>query len=97
MLLVHQELLMMLDHHLFLLVDPFLLIAFDDEDLDTYNSPFADQFMGAKADFNNMEPSTVEPTKIAQALDDESWVEAMQKRAASVQDSESLDTRLKQS
>ncbi|GKD19832.1 putative ribonuclease H-like domain-containing protein, partial [Tanacetum coccineum] len=53
--------------------------AFDDEDLDTYNSPFADQVMGAKADFNNMEPSTVqEPTKIAQALDDESWVEAMQ-------------------
>ncbi|GKD34512.1 ribonuclease H-like domain-containing protein, partial [Tanacetum coccineum] len=53
--------------------------AYDDEDLDTYNSPFADQVMGAEADFNNMEPSTVqEPTKIAQALDDESWVEAMQ-------------------
>ncbi|GKB95090.1 putative ribonuclease H-like domain-containing protein, partial [Tanacetum coccineum] len=33
--------------------------AFDDEDLDTYNSPFADQVMGAKADFNNMEPSTI--------------------------------------
>ncbi|GKE88724.1 hypothetical protein Tco_1566199 [Tanacetum coccineum] len=117
-----------------------------DEDLDTYNSPFADQVMGAEADFNNMEPSTIvshipttrvhsihpkdqifgdpksavqtrgmskknfkehatisyiqkqkrtnhkdfhncliacflsqqEPTKIAQALDDESWVEAMQ-------------------
>ncbi|GJR39895.1 ribonuclease H-like domain-containing protein [Tanacetum coccineum] len=54
-------------------------VAFDDEDLDTYNSPFADQVMGAEADFNNMEPSTVvKPTKIAQALDDESWVEAMQ-------------------
>ncbi|GJX19666.1 hypothetical protein Tco_0222343 [Tanacetum coccineum] len=120
--------------------------AFDDEDLDTYNSPFADQVMDVEADFNNMEPSTVvspipttrlhsihpkdqiirdpksavqtrgmtkksfgehdmssyiqkqrrsnhkdfqnylfacflsqqEPTKIAQALDDESWVEAMQ-------------------
>ncbi|GJZ82592.1 putative ribonuclease H-like domain-containing protein [Tanacetum coccineum] len=120
--------------------------AFDDEDLDTYNSPYADQVMGAEADFNNMKPSTVvnlipitrvhsihpkdqiigdpksavqtrgvskknsrehvmisyiqkqrrtnhkdfqnclfvcflshqEPTKIAQALDDESWVEAMQ-------------------
>ncbi|GKA90381.1 putative ribonuclease H-like domain-containing protein [Tanacetum coccineum] len=83
--------------------------AFDNEDLDTYNSPFADQVMGTEADFNNMEPSTVvspipttrihyihpkdqiigdpksavqtmghEPTKIAQALDDESWVEAMQ-------------------
>ncbi|GKA29707.1 putative ribonuclease H-like domain-containing protein [Tanacetum coccineum] len=36
--------------------------AFDDEDLDIYYSPFADQ----------------EPTKIVQALDDESWVEAMQ-------------------
>ncbi|GKB90663.1 putative ribonuclease H-like domain-containing protein [Tanacetum coccineum] len=33
--------------------------AFDDEDLDTYNSPFADQVMGEEADFNNMEPSTV--------------------------------------
>ncbi|GJV17063.1 putative ribonuclease H-like domain-containing protein [Tanacetum coccineum] len=61
--------------------------AFDDEDLDTYNSPFVDQVMGAEADFNNMEPSTScqsyvpqleEPIKIAQALDDESWVEAMQ-------------------
>ncbi|GJU85510.1 ribonuclease H-like domain-containing protein [Tanacetum coccineum] len=120
--------------------------AYDDEDLDTYNSPYADQVMGAEADFNNMESSTVvspipstrvhsihpkdqiigdprsavqtrgmtkkssgehamisyiqkqrrtnhkdfqnclfacflsqqEPTKIAQALDDESWVEAMQ-------------------
>ncbi|GJY78806.1 putative ribonuclease H-like domain-containing protein [Tanacetum coccineum] len=120
--------------------------AFDDEDLDTYNSPFVDQVMGAEADFNNVEPSTVvspipttrvysinpkdqiigdpksavqtrgmtkkssgehamisyiqkqrrsnhkdfqnclfacfhsqqEPIKIAQALDDEGWVEAMQ-------------------
>ncbi|GJX79394.1 putative ribonuclease H-like domain-containing protein [Tanacetum coccineum] len=120
--------------------------AFDDEDLDTHNSPFADQVMGAEADFNNMEASTIvspittarvhsihpkdqiigdpksavqtrgmtkkssrehamisyiqkqkrtnhkdfqnclfacflsqqEPTKIAQALDDESWVKAMQ-------------------
>ncbi|GJS26484.1 putative ribonuclease H-like domain-containing protein [Tanacetum coccineum] len=120
----------------------FFCSAFDDEDLDTY----VDQVMGAEADFNNMEPSTVvspipstrvhsihpkdqiigdprsavqtrgmtkkssgehamisyiqkqrrtnhkdfqnclfacflsqqEPTKIAQALDDESWVEAMQ-------------------
>ncbi|GJU45951.1 putative ribonuclease H-like domain-containing protein [Tanacetum coccineum] len=86
--------------------------AFDDEDLDTYNSPFADQVMGAEANFNNMEPSTIvspipttrvhsihpkdqiigdpksavqtkgmakkKPTKIAQALDDASRVEAMQ-------------------
>ncbi|GKD80759.1 hypothetical protein Tco_1347598, partial [Tanacetum coccineum] len=33
--------------------------AFDDKDLDTYNSLFADQVMGAEADFNNMEPSTI--------------------------------------
>ncbi|GJR56492.1 ribonuclease H-like domain-containing protein [Tanacetum coccineum] len=33
--------------------------AFDDEDLDTYNSPFADQVIGAEADFNHMEPSTI--------------------------------------
>ncbi|GJR64831.1 putative ribonuclease H-like domain-containing protein [Tanacetum coccineum] len=53
--------------------------AFDDEDLDTYNSPFSDQFMGAEADFNNIEPLTIqEPTKIAQALNEEIWVEAMQ-------------------
>ncbi|GKC26935.1 putative ribonuclease H-like domain-containing protein [Tanacetum coccineum] len=31
-----------------------------------------------EADFNNMEPSIVEPKKVTQALDDESWVEAMQ-------------------
>ncbi|GKB75686.1 putative ribonuclease H-like domain-containing protein, partial [Tanacetum coccineum] len=42
--------------------------AFDDEDLDTYNSPFVDQVMGAEADFNNMEPLTIYPTKIAQPL-----------------------------
>ncbi|GJX03402.1 putative ribonuclease H-like domain-containing protein, partial [Tanacetum coccineum] len=52
--------------------------AYDDDDLDTCNSPYADQVVGAEADFNNMEPSTVEPIKIAQALDDESWVEGMQ-------------------
>ncbi|GKF72382.1 hypothetical protein Tco_0208496 [Tanacetum coccineum] len=28
--------------------------AYDDEVLDTYNSPFANQVMGAEADFNNM-------------------------------------------
>ncbi|GJR05538.1 hypothetical protein Tco_0528522 [Tanacetum coccineum] len=33
--------------------------AYDDDDLDTYNSPYADQVMGAEADFNNMEPSTI--------------------------------------
>ncbi|GJU03455.1 putative ribonuclease H-like domain-containing protein [Tanacetum coccineum] len=120
--------------------------AYDDHDLETLNTPYADQSVGVEADFNNMEPSTVvspipttrvhsthpkaqiigdpksavqtrgmtkknseehamisyiqkqrrtnhkdfhnclfacflsqhEPTKISQALDDESWVEAMQ-------------------
>ncbi|GJY22149.1 putative ribonuclease H-like domain-containing protein [Tanacetum coccineum] len=93
--------------------------AYDDHDLETLNTPYADQSVGAEADFNNMEPSTIvspipttrvhsthpkaqiigdpktnhkdfqnclfacflsqhEPTKISQALDDESWVEAMQ-------------------
>ncbi|GKC45801.1 ribonuclease H-like domain-containing protein [Tanacetum coccineum] len=28
--------------------------AYDDDDLDTYNSPYADQVVGAEADFNNM-------------------------------------------
>ncbi|GKE20443.1 putative ribonuclease H-like domain-containing protein [Tanacetum coccineum] len=89
--------------------------AYDDHDLETLNTPYADQSVGAKADFNNMEPSTVvspipitrvhsinlkaqiirdpkegqitifacflshhEPINISQALDDESWVKAMQ-------------------
>ncbi|GKE68795.1 hypothetical protein Tco_1526867 [Tanacetum coccineum] len=33
--------------------------AYDDDDLDTYSSPFADQVIGAEANFNNMEPSNV--------------------------------------
>ncbi|GKD38936.1 putative ribonuclease H-like domain-containing protein [Tanacetum coccineum] len=33
--------------------------AYDDDDLDTYNSPYADQVMGVEADFNNMEPLTI--------------------------------------
>ncbi|GKB60742.1 putative ribonuclease H-like domain-containing protein, partial [Tanacetum coccineum] len=33
--------------------------AYDDDDLHTYNYPYADQAMGAEADFNNMELSTV--------------------------------------
>ncbi|GJV32239.1 retrovirus-related pol polyprotein from transposon TNT 1-94 [Tanacetum coccineum] len=31
----------------------------DDDDLDTYNSPYVDQVVGVEADFNNIEPSTV--------------------------------------
>nr|GEV19361.1 uncharacterized mitochondrial protein AtMg00810-like [Tanacetum cinerariifolium] len=47
-----------------------------DDDLDTSTSPV--QSVGAEADFNNIESSIViEPKKVAQALDDESWVEAM--------------------
>ncbi|GKB42538.1 putative ribonuclease H-like domain-containing protein, partial [Tanacetum coccineum] len=33
--------------------------AYDDHDLETFNTPYADQSVGAEADFNNMEPSTV--------------------------------------
>ncbi|GJR48989.1 putative ribonuclease H-like domain-containing protein [Tanacetum coccineum] len=33
--------------------------ACDDDDLDTYNSPYAGQVIGAEVDFNNMEPSIV--------------------------------------
>ncbi|GKA22387.1 hypothetical protein Tco_0708349 [Tanacetum coccineum] len=33
--------------------------AFDDHDLETLNTPYADQNVGAEADFNNMEPSTI--------------------------------------
>ncbi|GJR70081.1 ribonuclease H-like domain-containing protein [Tanacetum coccineum] len=87
--------------------------AYDDHDLETLNTPYADQSVGVEADFNNMEPSTVvspilttrvhsthpkaqiigDPKstlqtrgvtkknfEISQALDDESWVEAMQEK-----------------
>nr|GFC09681.1 copia protein [Tanacetum cinerariifolium] len=48
-----------------------------DDDLDIYTSSV--QSVGVEADFNNMESSTImEPRKVSQALDDESWVEAMQ-------------------
>ncbi|GJU60466.1 hypothetical protein Tco_1238232, partial [Tanacetum coccineum] len=33
--------------------------AYDDHDLETLNSPYADQSVGVEADFNNMEPSTI--------------------------------------
>ncbi|GJU58246.1 copia protein [Tanacetum coccineum] len=33
--------------------------AYDDHDLETLNTPYADQSVGAKADFNNIEPSIV--------------------------------------
>nr|GEY23024.1 putative reverse transcriptase, RNA-dependent DNA polymerase [Tanacetum cinerariifolium] len=51
-------------------------IAYND-DLDIFDSPV--QSVGAEAEFNNMESSTVmEPKKVFQDLDDASWVEAMQ-------------------
>ncbi|GJY42208.1 putative ribonuclease H-like domain-containing protein [Tanacetum coccineum] len=33
--------------------------AYDDDDLETNNNPYAGESVGAEADFNNMEPSTV--------------------------------------
>ncbi|GKF81824.1 hypothetical protein Tco_0240426 [Tanacetum coccineum] len=33
--------------------------AYNDHDLETLNTPYADQSVGAKADFNNMESSTI--------------------------------------
>ncbi|GJS88304.1 hypothetical protein Tco_0770940 [Tanacetum coccineum] len=33
--------------------------AYDDHDLENCNTPYADQSVGAEADFNNMEPSTI--------------------------------------
>ncbi|GKB60899.1 putative ribonuclease H-like domain-containing protein [Tanacetum coccineum] len=33
--------------------------AYDDHDLETLNTPYADQNVGTEADFNNMEPSTI--------------------------------------
>nr|GEW31171.1 hypothetical protein [Tanacetum cinerariifolium] len=48
-----------------------------DDDLNIFTSPVLS--VGAEADFNNLESFTVmEPKKVAQALDDESWFEAMQ-------------------
>ncbi|GJY64600.1 retrovirus-related pol polyprotein from transposon TNT 1-94 [Tanacetum coccineum] len=62
--------------------------AYDDHDLETLNTPYADQSVGAEADFNNMEPSTVvspiPTTRVhsihpkAQIIRDPNWVEAMQ-------------------
>nr|GEV64261.1 putative ribonuclease H-like domain-containing protein [Tanacetum cinerariifolium] len=58
-----------------------------DDDLDIFTS--SSQSIGAEADFTNMESSTIfspipthrmEPKKLAQALDDKIWVEAMQEK-----------------
>nr|GEW84103.1 hypothetical protein [Tanacetum cinerariifolium] len=50
--------------------------AYDDE-LDIFTSPV--QSVGVEANFNNMKSSTIiEPKKVSQALDDKSWVKAIQ-------------------
>ncbi|GKA10440.1 putative ribonuclease H-like domain-containing protein [Tanacetum coccineum] len=62
--------------------------AYDDHDLETLNTPYADQNVGVEADFNNIEPSTVvspiPTTRVhsihpkAHIIGDPNWVEAMQ-------------------
>nr|GEW25545.1 ribonuclease H-like domain-containing protein [Tanacetum cinerariifolium] len=53
--------------------DPLML---DLVDTGIFNDAYDDRDEGAEADYNNLE--TMEPKKVTQALDDESWVEAMQ-------------------
>ncbi|GKF54430.1 hypothetical protein Tco_0161340, partial [Tanacetum coccineum] len=72
--------------------------AYNDEDLDTYNSPYADQVIGAEADFNNMEPSNVVipiPITRLHSIHPKNQIirdPSNARRVASVQDSEGLDT-----
>nr|GFB38297.1 retrovirus-related Pol polyprotein from transposon TNT 1-94 [Tanacetum cinerariifolium] len=47
----------------------------DLEDTGIFNDAYDDRDEGAEAGYNNLE--TMEPKKVTQALDDESWVEAM--------------------
>nr|GEW28232.1 retrovirus-related Pol polyprotein from transposon TNT 1-94 [Tanacetum cinerariifolium] len=53
--------------------DPLML---DLEDAGIFDDAYDDRDEGVEADYNNLE--TMEPKKVTQALDDESWVEAMQ-------------------
>nr|GEY10482.1 hypothetical protein [Tanacetum cinerariifolium] len=46
------------------------------EDTRIFDDAYDDRDEGAEADYNNLE--TMEPKKVTQALDDESWLEAMQ-------------------
>nr|GEU93952.1 hypothetical protein [Tanacetum cinerariifolium] len=48
----------------------------DLEDAVIFDDAYDDRYEGAEADYNTLE--TMEPKKVTQALDDESWVEAMQ-------------------
>nr|GEU57087.1 ribonuclease H-like domain-containing protein [Tanacetum cinerariifolium] len=51
----------------------------DLEDAEIFNDAYDDRDKGAEDDYNNLETVfSVEPKKVTQALDDESWVEAMQ-------------------
>nr|GEX96336.1 putative ribonuclease H-like domain-containing protein [Tanacetum cinerariifolium] len=52
-------------------------LMFDLEDAGIFDDAYDDRDEGAKADYNNLE--TMKPNKVTQALDDESWVEAIQK------------------
>nr|GEX44347.1 hypothetical protein [Tanacetum cinerariifolium] len=45
-------------------------------DAGIFDDAYDDRDEGAEADYNNLE--TMEPKKVTQALDDESWIEAMQ-------------------
>ncbi|GKC53519.1 hypothetical protein Tco_1076264 [Tanacetum coccineum] len=77
--------------------------AYDDHDLETLNTPYADQSVGAGADFNNMEPSTVAspiPTTRVQSIHPKAQIirdPNNARGAASVQDSEGWDTKIPQS
>ncbi|GKF10660.1 hypothetical protein Tco_0048586, partial [Tanacetum coccineum] len=51
--------LVMLDHQVDHHFTSIFRNAYDDHDLETLNTPYADQSEGAEADFNNMEPFTV--------------------------------------
>nr|GEU33375.1 ribonuclease H-like domain-containing protein [Tanacetum cinerariifolium] len=73
-----------------------------DDDLDTFTSLV--QSVGAAADFNNMESSTIvnpipihrmKPKKVAQALDDESWVAIMQDELLNKKDKRGIVVRNK--
>ncbi|GJR89899.1 putative ribonuclease H-like domain-containing protein [Tanacetum coccineum] len=49
------------------------------EDTGIFGNAYDDEDVGAEADINNLETTmSMEPKKVTQALDDESWVEAMQ-------------------
>ncbi|GJV45926.1 ribonuclease H-like domain-containing protein, partial [Tanacetum coccineum] len=51
----------------------------DLQDTGIFGSAYDDEYVGAEADLSNLETNmSMEPKKVTRALDDESWVEAMQ-------------------